>query len=802
MIGSLLLVPLLLAADPLPEDRGSAALWQALRKIETNGRILYVTAHPDDEDAGLLTLLARGKGYDVTLLTLTRGESGANLITADSFDNLGVLRTLELERATQYYGVKLRFAGFADYGFSKNIDEAWRKWKREEVVAAVADAIREIKPHIVITRFSGTPRDGHGQHQASGVAGRLAFEATTEAKKLYQGATLDDFTIQPDAGVYEPVLGRSYAQIGREGYRWQRSQAMGAVLARPGPAYGYLKLTSTRVGQPTNNKEQDFFERIPDAAIPAAVAVHVAAAKAAFRADKPEACAPHLAKALAAAATDASLRTRIQNALNLALGVELESLVQPDVRPTGMAAQFRPWTTFAVATPGQQFRISAQVYVRSSAKLDAITTSVQTPAGWQVTRQDDGEYAITVPASAKPQSVHWTRDSIQETKYRWSPQPEKLRVRATYRYEGVESAIETEPETSSIDPIGLQIRRKLAVGPALSVQFTSANGIVPAGVTTYKVETILRNVGKGARKGTLKLDLPAGVTSQPAQAAFAFQNEGEEARFAFTLQLPTTTKGDLRIEAVATTDQSSYRDSFSPITYSGLETLYVMKPAVHVVRAVDAKISQGLRIGYVMGSGDEVPEALKQLGVPFDLLSAADIAGADLRKYTTLLLGIRAYAARPELKVHNARLLDYVENGGTLVVQYNTQEYDGNYGPYPYTMTARAEEISEEDSPVTILDPGNRVFQTPNRITPADFDNWVEQRGSKFWMTWSPEYKPLIETHDTGQPPQRGGWLEARYGQGRYIYCAYAWYRQLPYAVPGAVRLFANLISLGAPGNP
>ena len=154
------------------------------------------------------------------------------------------------------------------------------------------------------------------------------------------------------------------------------------------------------------------------------------------------------------------------------------------------------------------------------------------------------------------------------------------------------------------------------------------------------------------------------------------------------------------------------------------------------------------------------------------------------------------------MKVHNARLLDYVKNGGTLIVQYNTQEFDGNYGPYPYTMTARAEEISEEDSPVTILDPGNRVFQSPNRITPADFDNWVEQRGSKFWMTWSTEYKPLIETHDTGQPPQRGGWLEARYGHGRYIYCAYAWYRQLPYAVPGAVRLFANLISLGAPGNP
>ncbi len=795
----------LMGAETLPEDRGSAGLWQALAKLETNGRILYVTAHPDDEDAGLLTLLARGKGYDVTLLSLTRGESGANLITADSFDNLGVLRTLELEKATQYYGVKLRFAGFADYGYSKNVEEAWRKWKREEVVAAIADVIRELKPHIVITRFSGTPRDGHGQHQASGLAGRLAFEATTEAKKLYQGATLDDFTIQADSGVYDPMLGRSYSQIGRDGYRWQRSQAMGAVLARPGPAIGYLKLNGTRAGAPASGRESSFFERIAgDAEVPSAVAVHVAAAKAAFRADRPADCAPHLAKALAAApAEDESLRARIRNALNLALGVELEALVQPDIRPTGMAAQFRPWTTFTVATPGQQFRVRSQLHVRSGVPIDSISTTVVNR--WPV-REEDGELVVTVPHDAAPQSVHWNRDSIQESKYRWQPQPAKFLLRAVYRYAGVESFIEAEPETSSIDPIGLQVRRKLAVGPAISVQFTSANGIVPSGVTAYQVEAVVRNVGKGPRKGTLRLDLPSGASSDPAQAAFAFQNEGEEARFAFRLRLPAG-GGDHRVRAIAATaDGKTYEDGFAPITYSGLETLYIRKPAVHVARAVDVKVAKGLRIGYVMGSGDDVPEALKQLGVAYELLSASDIASANLTKYTTLLLGIRAYAARPELKVHNARLLEYVKNGGTLIVQYNTQEFDGSFGPYPYTMTARAEEISEEDSPVKILEPANRVFQVPNRITSADFDGWVEQRGSKFWMTWAPEYKPLVETQDTGQAPQRGGWLEAKYGKGLYVYCAYAWYRQLPYAVPGAVRLFANLISLsaanGTPGAP
>jgi LmbE family N-acetylglucosaminyl deacetylase len=791
------------AADPLPEDRGSTGLWQALRKLETNGRVLYVTAHPDDEDAGLLTMLARGRGYDVTLLSLTRGESGANLITGDTFDNLGVLRTLELEKATQYYGVKLRFAGFADYGYSKNVEEAWRKWNRDEVVAAVSAVIRDVKPHVVITRFSGTPRDGHGQHQASGIAGRLAFEATPGPSKLYQGATLDDFTIQLDSGQYEPMFGRSYAQLGREGYRWQRSQAMGAVLARPGPTYSYLKLTASRAGQPpAGAKEKDLFERLTGANIPSAVATHVATAKSAFRADDLVACAPHLAKALTAAPPqEEALRERIRHALNLALSVELESLVQPDVRPTGMAAQFRPWTTFTVATPGQQFRINAQLHVRSGATLENVTTAV-TGVDWPV-RKEDGEFVLEVPASATPQVVTWNRDSIQETKYRWANAAPRPRVRANYRYQGVESYLETEPETSSIDSIGLQVRRKLAIGPPLSVQFTASNGIVPVGVSAYPVEIVVRNTGKGARKGALRLDLPPGVVSSPLQSQFEFRNEGEESRVTFQLRLPASRTGDLRIRAVATLDggvgqTAQYSASFSPITYSGLETLYVSKPAEHTIRAVDVKVAPGIRIGYVMGSGDEVPEALRQLGVAFDLLTASDIASAPLQRYSTILLGIRAYAARPELKIHNARLLEYVRNGGTLVVQYNTQEYDGNYGPYPYSMTARAEEISEEDSPVKILDPTNPVFQSPNQITAADFDGWVEQRGSKFWMTWAPDYKPLLETQDTGQTPQRGGWLEARHGKGLYVYCAYAWYRQLPYAVPGATRLFANLISLRA----
>jgi hypothetical protein len=541
-------------------------------------------------------------------------------------------------------------------------------------------------------------------------------------------------------------------------------------------------------------KDTDLFSWV-DTAIPDPVAHEIAKARAAFRADAPWAVAPHLARALALA-TDSAIAARLREALNLALGVELEALVLPEVRPTGMAAQFRPWTTFTVATPGQSFKVSTDFRVRTGVPVQGVRVT----AGWG-SQEANGEFTVTVPSDARPSSVNWTRASIQDAAYQWLPEPQLPRVRATYRYQGVESYIESDIETSSIDAIGLQVRRRLAVGPALSVQFVAANGVAPAGTSEYRLEAVVRNVGAGARSGELRLEVPAGLIVSPSAQKFSFQKEGEEVRFAFALRLPAGVR-DYTARAVASSGGKTYDTSFSPVTYAGLETLYVAKPAAHMVRVMDVQVSKALRIGYVMGSGDEVPEALRQLGVPYDLFSPSDVASADLNRYTTLLLGIRAYAVRPELKVHNARLLDFVKNGGTLIVQYNTQEYDGNYGPYPYSMTARAEEISEEDSPVRILVPDHPVFQQPNRISAKDFDGWVEQRGSKFWTTWAPEYTALLETNDSGQAPQRGGWLEAKYGKGRYIYCAYAWYRQLPYAVPGAYRLFANLISLrGAEGQ-
>jgi hypothetical protein len=263
------------------------------------------------------------------------------------------------------------------------------------------------------------------------------------------------------------------------------------------------------------------------------------------------------------------------------------------------------------------------------------------------------------------------------------------------------------------------------------------------------------------------------------------------------VRIPVVDEGAHRVEAVARAGDRDYREGYTVIRHRDLETRHLYRDAAASVRGVDVRIASGLTVGYVMGIGDEVPSGLAQLGVDVRLLGAQDLATADLRGFDAIITGTRAYAVRDDLRTHNRRLLEYVHDGGNLIVLYNTQELEPDvHAPYAGQLPRNAEEVSEEDSPVEFLAPDHPVFTTPNRITQADFAGWVEQRGSKFWSAWDPRYTALIATWDTDQPPQRGGWLHARYGKGHYTYFAYALHRQLPYGVPGAYRLLANLLSL------
>lgn len=792
-----------MASAEIPETRGSVGLQQSLLKLKTRGRVLYVVAHPDDEDAGVLTLLSRGHGLSVTLLSLTRGEAGANLITGDAFDRLGALRTLEHRRAAENYGVDLRYTSFADFGFSKNVKETWKNWDREAILGDVVRVVREVRPHILIARFQGAARDGHGHHIASGLLAREAFAAAADparfpeagppwrTRKLYSGNWREGEpgVLAVDSGQYDPVLGRSYAELGREGYRFQRSQAMGAVLVRPGPFRSYYKRIDRE-----DPGEKFFLDGLEEeTAVPARYRESV---EAAWREWPRGEVSRRLAEGLRAATEvkDEEWRAKFNAALNLSLGVVLEAAVEPRERPSGMAALFRPALTFRAAAPGEPFAVGTRFHARAGSGVELVRLEASTCDGVQPLDR--------IVLRCRPTYAHWERASIADTRYRTDSlhalPPAPVVVRAYYRYSGVVGVVEKAPETSQIDAIGLEVREPLVLGPRASVRLSDRVLILRPGVDKVDFEAIVRNESDLATEGVVDLQAPQGWNVEPDRAAFRLTREGEEYRIRFSAKPPGRTVAAAELSVRLSGSGWTWERGFERITYAGLGSLYLAPPARLLVRPVDVRVPPGLKVGYVMGSGDEVPAALRQLGVDVTLLDSAAIAASDLRQFPVILLGIRTYAARPELAVHNQRLLDYVRDGGILIVQYNTQEYDKNFGPYPYSMTARAEEVSEEDAPVTMLDPTARVFQFPNRITASDWEGWFEQRGSKFFTEWDSKWKPLIETHDTGQAPQRGIWLEARHGKGLYVYCSLAWYRQLPMGVPGAWRLMANLVSLGA----
>jgi len=809
-----LLIPLLLTAsafalEPLPEDRGAVGLKQTLRRLASPYRVLHVIAHPDDEDSGTMTYLSRGLGADVTIVSITRGESGANLITDDAFDRLGVLRTLEFRRAAQSYGARLRFTRFADFGYSKTLEETLRNWPQEEVVRDLVRIIREEKPHVVLSRWRGGPQDGHGHHQAAGLLAKQAYAAAGDPQKFPDAGPAwkplklysdnrredDEWTLTVDSGVYDPLLGRTYAQAARLGMRAHRSQGAGSAIQRPGASVRYYFLEASEVGMA--DRETSFFDRL-DAELPNAVSAAVADAEAVYAVDAPEKGVPALARGLKAARA-AGLDDRaalFERAIAQALGLELEFLVEPDEPLTGRFSSFRPYETVATATPGRTLEATARI-----GREDA-TIEVSSHDGWQVESLGEGRYRLRAPEQARSSAVHWRRDSVWDMAYgyqgRWgSALPaDAVWATATIEVEGQPVTLRAPLEASYIDEQRVQRRRPLAVGPAVSVSLGNPLRVWRKGSGGYDLAVSLESLA--AVDGTVRLDAPAGWKVEPEQTGFSFKRAGERRMVSFHVTPPADASGLADVRAVASYGAQESAASFERIHSPGLETAYVSQPAVQQVRAMDVAVADDLRVGYVMGAGDRVPDTVRQFGASLDLLDESALASADLSAYDTILVGIRAYAVRPDLIAHNQRLLEYVEQGGVLVVQYNTPEFDKNFGPYPYKMTSRPEETSEEDSPVRILAPEHPVFTGPNAITEADFDDWVEQRGSKFMVEWDERYQPLVEMNDEGQDPQQGVWLAARHGDGMYVYCALAWYRQLPYAVPGAVRIFANLISLGA----
>ncbi len=654
----------------------------------------------------------------------------------------------------------------------------------------------------------------------------------------------------------DPVLGESYDTFARLGLSFERSQNGGRFSPQAGPSLSYYQRLEVAPGLDVPVKEQSFFDGI-DTTIPglyrafgrtapagAARALtvidrNIKEAATAFTLTDPSAAAPALARALVAVGDAMSLakddfdvtvalgvkQRQLVEAIHATLGINLSAMAQPEGVPapapaSGFGAGALPMPP---VVPGQTFAVRATFVNPSPLEVKGVRITLEgkgaqvsggSPAPQEAPRNQPLVQTFTASLTdAHLTRPHFYRASIQDARYShdakytvadasaMSRPVAAPQLEAVARYEVAGVPVEIRRPVTRLDPnlpYGYD-QRTLAVVPAIAVSLTPSHAVLalnaPSKTVTLTAE-VLSNL-EGKSEGVLTLKVPAGWAVSPASQPFSFTRAGERTFQRFEVSAAAADDRAARIEAIAQSGGREYREGFATIRHRDLETRYLYRDAVTTVRGIDVRIAHGLRVGYVMGIGDDVPSGIAQLGADVQLLGEQDLATGDLSRFHAIVTGTRAYAVRGDLRTYNRRLLDFVQAGGNLIVLYNTQELVPNlYAPYPADLPRNAEEVSEEDSPVQILSPDAAVLTTPNRITRADFDGWVEQRGSKFWTAWDPRYTAMIATWDKGQAPQQGGWLQARYGKGSYTYFAYAFHRQLPYGVPGAYRLLANLLSI------
>jgi len=877
--------------DPLPQDTGTAGLKQELRKLQNTGRLMMVVAHPDDEDGGLLTLEARGKGVQTLLLTLTRGEGGQNK-TGDTFsDELGVLRTLELLASDRYYGVEQRFTRVADFGYSKTPEETFQKWGGHDVpLADLVRVIRQFRPDVLVARFSGTDRDGHGHHQASAILTKEAFRAAADpnrfpeqikeglhpwqAKKLYIGNVCgfgastcadENYTVKLNTGELDPVLGMSYAQFAIEGLKHQQSQGLGDISIPSGPRYAFYKLVDSVVPNTKDDKEheKDLFDGI-DTSLPGLtrsladelneVPWLLPTLKNISKSDLSDVSSlsdnavelTHLIERLNESELDTRLKALLEQVLSEkqaqtehALSLALNLGFTVDIAPPQGAGATIPSRAEALTSvsPGQRLMVIAKLHNGSKKYWLTIRSATLTPSeNWvrrvhaeHVTIAPSEDYyanfALQVPANAPITRPYWRRnDPARDTIYEVDPKyqtlglpPSPLHVNLEYEIAGHKGLHSPAPEFlkkkhATELPKGtisgeVQVefkddhderRTPVAITPAISVALDPSQNVLPVAGKTSTAHVRNSSNLSSTINGRLRLTTPSDWRAEPSTLRVSLSKRGENSESDFVIHPANLQEGRTEIRATLDAGEEKYSEGYVLVTREDLGSFYYFEPAVQHVSVVDVRVPKELKVGYIMGAGDDIPTVLQQVGMNVTLIPAEKIASENLKQYGTIVLGVRAYDTHKELVANNKKLLDFVSNGGTLIVQNNNSVGDFNSGHFtPYSTDLSRARVSVEEAPVTILDPENPVFHYPNELSQKDFDGWVQERGLYFMNSWDDHFKPLLSCHDPGEPDQKGGMIEAKYGKGTYIYTGYAFFRQLPAGVPGAIRLFVNLVSAG-----
>ena len=823
-------------------DYGALGAMQWLKKLNTTKSVMMIGAHPDDEDSALLAFLARGENARTAYLSLTRGDGGQNIIGSELFESLGVIRTEELLQARRLDGAEQYFTRAFDYGFSKTLTEAKEKWDEKIVLCDAVRAIRAFRPLVVISRFSGTAADGHGQHQFAGYISPLAVKAAADSnqcqkagdawqvKKFYVGQGFRETkepTLKINTGKYDFLLGRSYFEIAMEGRSQHKTQEQG-VLELKGERFSGLNLIESKV--PKVEKEKSVFDGI-DTTIAGAwtssgrnlegdLLNYIQAFQPAMsdKIGKIDLSTPKLSVQDLLDGYKIVLQLYLQN--NRLLGTKREEFLQAIQTASGL--QIDALSSQEVVTAGETFQTNVKIYFPDDVNYKIKDVRLNSPEGWQVSKieppneqnqsffgrevPDEAAYfSVKVPVNAKPTQPFWLEKQRNGDLFVWERDENQnlpfqkflMTAEITAELNGVEVNFSQPVEYRYADDVRGEIRRALNVVPKISLSLDQNLLIVPKSekVQTRKIALSIANNSSSPVAGEAKLNVPDGWRVTPSAASFNLKSKGEKTSVEFDVQIPAQVKiSDFDLSAEASAGGEAFTKTMNIIAYPHIQTHRFYTDAKAKINVLDLKVAP-VKIGYIMGGGDKVPEAIRHLGLDVKMLDEKELSTGNLNKYDTIVVGIRASQVRPDYVANNSRLIEFMEKGGTLIVQYQQPEFIRyNLPPFPAKMTSNIR-TTDENAPVKILAPGHPVFNFPNEITGADFAGWVQERNLYTLTEFDAKYAPLLETHDAGEPESKGGMLYAEVGRGKFIYTAYSWFRQLPAGNPGAYRIFANMLS-------
>jgi LmbE family N-acetylglucosaminyl deacetylase len=809
-------------APPLlsPEQMNAGEIQLALQKLNVLGRVLYIAAHPDDENTNLMAFWANGSLYDAAYLSVTRGDGGQNIIGPELGERLGVIRTEELLDARRIDHARQFFTRAIDFGFSKTADETMHIWGHDKILADVVWIIRNFRPDVIVTRFSPEDEKTHGHHTASAILAQEAFSAAADpnrfpeqlafvkpwqATRLVWNTSPFFFTnrnlpFDPtgltflEAGGYNPLLGKAYTEIAAASISMHKSQGVGGPPRR-GARKEYFKPLQ---GQPMTSS---LFEGVDTTwsrvANSESVAAQIRQIISKFNPADPAASVPDLLKlrqTMSGVQDDswiAEKKAQLDTIIAACLGLHVEASTATE--------------TF---TPGQTATIKLEAINRSNVPVtlqearflntgDSNKVDAALPSNELVTK----DLSHRIPDNAQYSQPYWLRKpetlgtfTVDDQKLIGLPEnPPALPIEVVLQVSGQELRYTVDTKYRPVDTVPTQAPRSLVIAPPVFANVVDS--VFVFATNEPKAVSVRVTAATGPVKGELKLAVPQGWEVTPTSLPVDLKATDAEMVATFSVK-PPNENGEGTLRAIVSIDGRDYSLERVRISYPHIGVQTLMPPAqAKLVRADIRK--KGDRIGYIPGAGDDIPESLRQIGYSVKILSEPEITAKNLAQFSAVVLGIRAYNTQDRISNWLPEVFAYVNEGGVVIAQYNTLAdlKTNQFGPYPLEISR--DRVTDENAPVRVLAPDNPLMNLPNKITPKDFDGWVQERGLYFPNKWDPAWTPILSCNDPKEKPLDGGLLVAKSGKGFFVYTSYSWFRQLPAGVPGAYRLFANMLSLG-----